>query len=182
MPGLDSDSLFDLKGRIEEISLQKTAERQTISRKLLTYELLKRTRPWTELTNLRSKLTRFAKSIRFLSNVLSNYDVQIKWISFIPRYQHVQWKYLIECLNLARIQYQKFRIVIIFFPRFSGCGFREKISWASLKILWFFCSFDLIVFFHDFEEFDVQFPVKTKIPSRYKSQYFFVPIRKRKLW
>ena len=23
MPGLDSDSLFDLKGRIEEISLQK---------------------------------------------------------------------------------------------------------------------------------------------------------------
>ena len=86
MPGLDSDSLFDLKGRIEEISLQKTAERQTISRKLLTYELLKRTRPWTELTNLRSKLTRFAKSTRFLSNVLSNYDVQIKWISFIPRY------------------------------------------------------------------------------------------------
>lgn len=45
MPGLDSDSLFDLKGRIEEISLQKTAERQTISRKLLTYGLLKRTRP-----------------------------------------------------------------------------------------------------------------------------------------
>ena len=44
MPGLDSDSLFDLKGRIEEISLlQKTAERQTISRKLLTYGLLKRT-------------------------------------------------------------------------------------------------------------------------------------------
>ena len=28
MPGLDSDSLFDLKGRIEEISLQWTAERQ----------------------------------------------------------------------------------------------------------------------------------------------------------
>ena len=42
MPG---DSLFDSKGRIEEISLQKTAERQTISRKLLTYGLLKRTRP-----------------------------------------------------------------------------------------------------------------------------------------
>ena len=40
MPGLHSDSLFDLKGRIEEISLQWTAERQTISRKLLTYELL----------------------------------------------------------------------------------------------------------------------------------------------
>ena len=54
MPGLDSDSLFDLKGRIEEISLQKAAERQTISRKLLTYGLLKRTRPWTELTHLRS--------------------------------------------------------------------------------------------------------------------------------
>ena len=45
MPDLDSDLLFDLKGRIEEISLQKTAERQTISRKLLTYGLLKRTRP-----------------------------------------------------------------------------------------------------------------------------------------
>ena len=136
MPGLDSDSLFDLKGRIEEISLQKTAERQTISRKLLTYELLKRTRPWTELTHLRSKLTRFAKSTRFLSNVLSNYDVQIKWISFIPHHQHVQWKYLKESVWIWR-KYNIKNSVLFFFPRFSGCGFREKISWVPLKILWF---------------------------------------------
>ena len=36
------------------------------------------------------------------------------------------------------------------------------------------CSFDLIAFFHDCEEFDVQFPVETEIPSRYRSQYSFV--------
>ena len=64
----------------------------------------------------------------------------------------------------------------------QGVVLEKKSLEHLLKFLGFFCSFDLIVFFHDCEEFDVQFPVKTKIPSRNKSQYFFVPIRKRKLW
>ena len=61
-------------------------------------------------------------------------------------------------------------------------GFFLELSMTNCLISILVCSFDLIAFFHDCEEFDVQFPVKTEIPSRYRSQYSFVPIRKRKLW